>query len=89
MKSILPVIAVAAVVFAAPTLACEQHQSHAAMQTVEAVPAPPKPEVVIEPAAQSAPGSEIKAESAFSQPLGAVYGNCNRARKNTTVYLTQ
>jgi len=25
----------------------------------------------------------------MSQPLGAVYGNCNHARKDKTVYLTQ
>lgn len=93
MKNILPVIAfaAAAVVFAAPAMACERHQSHEAMNTVEAVPAPtvvtPAPTVVIEPAAQSAPGSEIKAESAISLPLGAAYENCRR--KNTTVYLTQ
>lgn len=89
MKRILAVTVVSAAVFAAPTLASERHQSHIARQTVEAVTAPSKPGVVIEPAAQSAPGSEIKMESAFSQPLGAVYGNCNRARKDKTVYLTR
>jgi hypothetical protein len=96
MKNILPVLAfaTAAAVFAAPAMACERHQSHEAINTVEAIPAPPAPAlvkpaptVVIEPAAQSAPGSEIKAESAMSLPLGAAYENCRR--KNTTVYLTQ
>ena len=92
MKRILPVIGLACAItaFAAPALACDRHQTHTAMQTVEAVPAPPpEPTIVIEPAAQSNPASEIQAEAPFSQPLGAVYGNCNHRRKDTTVYLTQ
>ncbi|MGE0239623.1 MAG: hypothetical protein AB7F09_21350 [Parvibaculaceae bacterium] len=91
MKSILPVITIvaAATLFAAPVLACERHQSHAAMKTVEAVPAPPAPTVVIEPAAQSNLTSEIKTEGAQSRPLGAAYEGCNRLRKDQTVYLTQ
>lgn len=92
MKKILPVIAIAAAaaVFASPVLACERHQSHAAMQTVEAAPAPkPAPTVVIEPAVQANPTSEIKTEDAMSRPLGAAYEGCNRLRKDQTVYLTQ
>lgn len=91
MKKILPVIAIvaAAAAFASPTLACERHQNHAAMKTVEAAPAAPAPEVFIEPAAQSNPTSEIKAESAMSMPSGAAFEGCNRARKGQTVYLTQ
>lgn len=93
MKRILPVIGLAcaaAAAFAVPALACDRHQTHTAMQTVEAVPAPPpEPTIVIEPAAQSNPASQIEAAAPFSQPLGAVYGNCNHRRKDTTVYLTQ
>ena len=92
MKRILPVIGLAcaaAAAFAAPALACERHQTHTAMQTVEALRAPPpEPTIIIEPAAQSNPASQIQAEAPYSQPLGAAYGNCNR-RKDTTVYLTQ
>ncbi|WP_162918286.1 hypothetical protein [Taklimakanibacter deserti] len=90
MKKILPVISIAAAaaVFASPALACEQHQSHAAMKTVEAAPAP-QPSVVIEPAAQPNPTSEIKTEGAMSRPLGTAYEGCNRSRKGQTVYLTQ
>lgn len=89
MKSVLPILALVAVVsFGGPALACEQHQAHASMKTVEAVPAPP-PAVVVEPAAQSNPTSEIKADAAMSRPLGAAYEGCNRARRDKTVYLTQ
>jgi hypothetical protein len=88
MKRVLPILAVVTVVsFADPALACEQHQIHASMKTVEAVPAPPA--IVIEPAMQSNPTSEIKADAAMSRPLGAAYEGCNRARKDKTVYLTQ
>jgi hypothetical protein len=91
MKSILPVIAIAAAaaVLAFPAVACDRHQDHTAMKTVEAAPAPPAPQVVIEPAAQSNPASEIKTENAMSVPLGAAFGGCNRSRKGQTVYLTQ
>ena|GEM_PF-3927565 len=90
MKKILPVIAIAAAaaVFASPVLACEKHQSHAAMKTVEAAPAP-QPSVVIEPAAQSDATSESKTEGTMSRPQGAAYEGCNRSRKGQTVYLTQ
>jgi hypothetical protein len=93
MKSILPVIAVAfaAAVFAAPAMACERHQSHAAMKTVEAVPAPPMPAapaIMIEPAAQTNSTSEIETDG-MSMPLGAAYKGCSRMRKDQTVYLTQ
>lgn len=88
MKSVLPILAfAAAAVFAGPALACDQHQSHASMKTVEA--APPPPAIVIEPAAQSNPTSEIRVEDQVSKPLGAAYEGCNRARKGQTVYLTQ
>jgi len=87
MKRVLPILALVTVgSFAGPALACEQHQTHASMKTVEAVPAPPA--IVIEPAMQSNPASEIKADAAMSHPLGAAYG-CSRARKDKTVYLTQ
>lgn len=90
MKYVLPILALAAIAsFAGPTLACDQHQSHASMKTVEAAPPPPPPTIVIEPAAQSNPASEIKAEDSISRPLSAAYENCNRARKDKTVYLTQ
>ena len=91
MKNILPAMAVAlaAVVLAAPVLACERHLSHASMTTAEAVPTPPPPTVVIESAAQSSPAPEIKTEGAMSQPMGAAYEGCNRMRKDQTVYLTQ
>jgi hypothetical protein len=89
MKNILPTIATAALVFATPALACSQHESHAALKTVEAIPTPPAPVVVIEPAAQSSPASEHSAKDAVSRPLGAAYEGCNRQRKDQTVYLTQ
>ena len=89
MKSVLPILAFVTVAsFAGPALGCEQHQTHASMKTVAAVPAPP-PAVVIEPATQSTPASEIKADAAMSHPLGAAYEGCSRARKDKTVYLTQ
>jgi len=84
MKSILPILAFMAWL-AGPSLACEQHQIHVAMKTVEAVPAPT---VVIEPATQTAPTSEIRPADIMSLPLGAAEG-CSRQRKNNTVYLTQ
>lgn len=89
MKSVLPILGLVTVAFfAGPSFACEQHQTHASMKTVEAVPAPP-PAIVIKPVAQSNPASEIKADAAVSLPLGAAYEGCNRARKDKTVYLTQ
>ncbi len=89
MKSVLPLIAcAAAVAVAGPAFACEQHQSHATLQTVEAVPAQP-PVVVIQPAAQSNPTAEPRTVAPMSQPLGAAYGGGNRMRKDQTVYLTQ
>jgi hypothetical protein len=88
MKSVLPILAFVTIAsLAGPSLACEQHQIHAAMKTAEAVPAPP-PTTVIVPAAQSAPASEIRPADIMSLPLGAAEG-CNRQRKNNTVYLTQ
>jgi hypothetical protein len=93
MKQILPVIAIAVAVFASPALACDMHQGHTAMKTVDAaIPAPPPPsapQAVIEPAAQSNPTLEIKTENAMSVPLGAAYENCHKSRQNQTVYLTQ
>jgi hypothetical protein len=90
MKSILPVMAIAAAVaaFAFPALACDRHQNHTAMNTVQAVPAAPVAPVVIEPAAQTNPPLEIKTEKAMSVPMGAAY-DCPRSRRNQTVYLTQ
>lgn len=90
MKKILPFVAIiaAAAVFAAPTLACERHQNHTALKTVEAVPAQP-PTVVIQPAAQINPTLDSQTEGAISRPLGAAYEGCNRQRKDQTVYLTQ
>jgi hypothetical protein len=91
MKKTLPVIAIAAaaVVFAFPALSDDRHPDHTAMKTVDAVPAAPAPEIVIEPAARSNPTLEIKTKSTMSLPLGAVYGNCNRSRQGQTVDLTQ
>jgi hypothetical protein len=91
MNKILPVIAMAAVgaLFATSGFACDRHQDHTAMSTVEAVPAPPMPQPVISPVSQSNPTLEIKTESAMSVPLGAAYENCHRSRQNQTVYLTQ
>lgn len=87
MKSVLPILAFMTIAsLAEPSLACEQHQIHA-MKTVEAVSAPP-PTVVIEPAAQSTPASEIRPTDIMSLPLGAAEG-CSRERKSKTVYLTQ
>jgi|RhiMetdeSRZDD1v2_1073273.scaffolds.fasta_scaffold670656_3 hypothetical protein len=89
MKSVLPILAFMTIApLAGPLLACEHHQIHVAMKTVEAVPAPP-PTVVFEPAAPIAPASEIKPADIMSQPLGAAYEGCSRERKNKTVYLTQ
>ena len=89
MKSVLPILALATVAsFGGQAIACAQHQTHAIMQTVEAVPAVP-PATVVEPAAQSNPTSEIKTDAAMSRPMGAAYENCNRTRKDKTVYLTQ
>lgn len=88
MKSVLPILAFMTIAsLAGPSLACGQHQIHAAMKTVEAVSAPP-PTVVIEPAAQSTPASEIRPTDIMSLPLGAAEG-CSRERKSKTVYLTQ
>jgi hypothetical protein len=91
MKRILPLMAVAAaaVVFTTPVLACEFHQSHAAMKTVEAQPAPQVPAMGMVPASQPAQASQKSTDALMSQPLGAAYENCHRARKNTTVDLTQ
>ena len=92
MKQILPVLTIAVAVFGSPALACDMHQDHAAMKTVEASPAPPAPpapEAAIEPAAQSNPTLEIKTENPMSVPMGAAYENCHRSRQNQTVYLTQ
>jgi hypothetical protein len=90
MKCVLPILALMTIAsLAAPSLACEQHQTHAGMKTVEAVPTPP-PTVATVPAVQTAPASEIKPDDSMSRPLGAAadYG-CDRERKNKTVYLTQ
>ena len=90
MKHVLPILALATIAaFAGPALACDMHESHASLKSVEAAAPPPPPTIVIEPAAQSNPASEIKAEESISRPLGAAYENCNRARKDKTVYLTQ
>jgi hypothetical protein len=89
MKKVLPVIAIAAAAFASPAGSCERHQNHTAMSTVEVVPAAPAPQLVIEPAAQSNPTSEIRTDNAMSVPMGAAYENCHRSRQNQTVYLTQ
>jgi hypothetical protein len=71
MKSILPILAfVTMASLAGPSLACEQHQIHATMKTVQAVPAPPST-VVIEPAARTTPASEIKPDDTMSRPLGS------------------
>lgn len=89
MKSILPLLVlVTAASFASPVLACEQHQSHAALKTAEQIP-PEPPRIVIEPAAQSVPASKEEAKAVMSTPSGAAYEGCNRARKGDTVYLTQ
>jgi hypothetical protein len=90
MNRILPFVAIlAAVVYATPVLACDRHQSHTNLKSVEAVPAPPAPIVIIEPAAQYNVTSEIETKDAISRPLGAAYEGCNRQRKDQTVYLTQ
>ena len=91
MKKIFPVIAIAtaAALFASPALTCERHKDHTAINTVEAVPAPPASPVVIDPAAQSNPTLEIKTQSTMSVPMGAAFENCHRSRQNQTVYLTQ
>ncbi|MBK1866259.1 hypothetical protein [Taklimakanibacter albus] len=92
MKSMLPLLALITVAtFASPVLACEQHQSHAALKTAEQV-SPPPPKVVIEPAAQSVPASEnvTAKDAAMSKPAWATGENCNRPRnQGKTVYLTQ
>lgn len=89
MKSILPLLVlVTAAAFASPVLACEQHQSHAALKTAEQVPAEPV-QIVIEPAAQSVPTSENEAvtgAAATSKPAWASEESCNKGK---TVYLTQ
>ena len=90
MKNILPFVAIAAAaVLATPTLACDRHQSHSALKSAEAVPPQPAPMVIIQPAAQINPTSEIRTEGVMSRPLGAAYEGCNRQRKDQTVYLTQ
>ena len=95
MKQILPVVTIAVSVFAFPAFACDLHQDHTAMKTVETVPASPAPtaapasQMVIKPAAQSNPALEIMTENPMSVPLAAAYGNCHRSRQNQTVYLTQ
>lgn len=88
MKSKLPLLAlVTMAAFVSPALACEQHQSHAALKTAEQVP-PEPPRIVIESAAQSVPASEseISKDAAMSRPAWAAGGDCNRGK---TVYLTQ
>ncbi len=81
----------AATTLAVPALACEQHQSHAALTVAQSGP-PPEP-VVIEPV-QVMPAATIAVEPEIKQPsaskaLGAAYENCNRSRKDQTVYYTQ
>lgn len=88
MKSILPLLVLVTASFASPVLACERHESHAALKTAEQVP-PEPPKIVIEPAAQSVLTSEEAAKAVMSTPSGAAYEGCNRARKGETVYLTQ
>lgn len=92
MKSMLPLLALVTVAaFANPVLACEQHQSHAALKTAEQVP-PEPPKIVVEPAAQSVPASEnaVSKDAAMSKPAWATGENCDRARnQGKTVYLTQ
>jgi len=91
MKRILPVMAVAAaaVILTAPVLACEFHQSHTAIKAVEAPPAQQAPSMVAVTVSQPAQTSQKQTEAVMSRPLGAAYENCNRARKDTTVDLTQ
>lgn len=93
MKSILPLLVlVTAAAFASPVLACDQHQSHAALKTAEQVPPEPV-QIVIDPAAQSVPASEnetVTGAAATSKPAWSSGENCNRARnQGKTVYLTQ
>ena len=74
--------------FAVPAEACEMHQSHAALTTAQAAPAPKletKPVTVIrtqmEEPAEAAVMSMPYAEGG---PMG-----CHRRAKEQTVYLTQ
>lgn len=81
----------AATTLAVPALACEQHQSHAALTVAQSAP-PPEP-VIIEPI-QAMPASVIAIQPEIKQPPsskapGAAYENCNRSRKDQTVYYTQ
>jgi hypothetical protein len=92
MKRLLSLTTVLAVAsLAVPALACDQHQSHAALTVAQSAP-PPEP-VAIEPV-QVMPAATIAVEPEIKQPaaskaFGAAYENCNRSRKDQTVYYTQ
>ena len=83
--------AVTIVALAGPALACDKHESHATLTTVEA--APPAKTVIAEPV-QVMPAATIAVEPEVNQPqsskaLGTAWENCNRNRKDQTVYYTQ
>lgn len=79
----------AATMLAFPALACDKHQSHASLTMAESA-APP----VIEEPVQTEPASTIAVQPEINPPpsskaLGTAWENCNRMRKDQTVYYTQ
>jgi hypothetical protein len=89
-KHLLSLGALAAVLaFAGPTQACEMHQSHAALTTAQAAPAPKpdmKPVTVVR--TQMEEPAEAAVMSMSSDSEGGFMG-CHRRAKEQTVYLTQ
>jgi len=89
-KHLLSLAAAAALLaFAGPAGACDMHESHAALTTAEAAPAP-VPEV--KPVTVIRTQIEEPAEAAImSTPYASESGymGCERRAKEQTVYLTQ
>ena len=86
MRLLSLAVALSATALALPALACERHQSHAALTVAESAP-PPEP-VIVEPV-EVMPAAAIAIQPLFSQPMGAAYDGCRRNRKDQTVYYTQ
>jgi hypothetical protein len=91
MMRLLSLATVLTASLAIPAFACEQHQSHASLTVAETAP-PPEP-MFVEPV-QVKPVSTIAVQPEINPPpaskvLGTAYENCNRSRKDQTVYYTQ
>jgi hypothetical protein len=91
MRLLSLAVVLSAATLALPALACERHQSHAALTVAESAP-PPEPVIIepvqIEPASAMAVQKEVDLPQS-SKAIGAAYENCMRNRKDQTVYYTQ